>query len=387
MKTRALPSLFCIFCVVAFAEAAGRLESFSVGEFDGFRSARSDAMGRAGIVPGDAPTAIYNNPAGLDVDGPEFSFSPEVFSQYEKTSHNDAEKNIHEIFFWDGGFKNYSLAGRLAGFNLGFASGRVSDMNYRYEERDFKGVAVNEFSASGGLGSVAGAVQKKIKSISVGFSYLAVSGTKDVASKKNYTELPSEKRAFDGVQLISGILWDAGAAFRAGFTYKPAFDLKAVSVGTREENLIKMPETISAGFSLKISGQTDPVVNFEFEHALWQKYYPDLINTTKFRAGAEHTLDENIRFRYGIFYAQSYANFYPAHYFTKSENTVFGFTAGGGIVFDKTSLDFAVVFSQRSDQNIPRLFPAAYDPKYPRGNLDVSDLYNVDFKLSLGMRI
>lgn len=379
--------VICIFYNARELSAAGRLESFSIGDFNGFYSARGEAMGQTGRAKSDSITAIFNNPAALDVERSEFFFSPEENSQYERTQHNGPEKNIHETFFRYADIQNFSVAAGIGWLNLGIASGRTSDMNYQYSERDYRGDTVNEFKTTGGLNSSIAAARMKIKGVSLGASYHNLTGEKVVTRGRYYADEPNERYAFNGSRFIMGLLWKIGNDFTLGFTYGPSFDLTGERIVYEEKTNLKIPEELSAGFSLKVPIETDTVVNFEIIHVPWRNVYPDLINTTSFRAGAEHTLFEKYFFRYGIFYTPSYANYYPSPYFTRAENSVFGFTTGGGAALGRVTLDFAAVFAQRSDQNIPVLFQTPYDPKYPRGNLDVSDLYNTKFKFSLGLRL
>jgi len=363
-ENRRLFFLTALFFLQSFAHGSSYWGGYKgYGEPVTVYDARLLGMGAASIAVSGSGSAIFNNPAGLNLIERK-----EIQGTFDIMSVQESRKNpMHTSYFtglemtyvhnaplyYNLGFLSFVMpAGKTKRFSFGLGRRREYDFSYRYNEdiEDSYGNIIGKttVASSGSVYAYSGSAALKLSNwFFLGGTFNYLEGKKDYEDKLVYHETADHLEVNNGWKdtgdilntnnnRLSGSNFTLGAMFnrerfRMGLTYTAAavmtnkwsnFSRVTNSPDSADdcagllsgENKWKYPGRYGAGFSYGYSNEFKSLVTAEVILTRWSQfrenqnsilYYKDIY---EFHCGIEHYLNKNLPLRAGFYVRPVYEN-------------------------------------------------------------------------------
>ncbi len=292
------------------------------------------AMGMGGVsLAYEGGLSSFHNPALLSsLTGRQISFSYGLMPVRERVIEEDELSYYNsEIFFSAPSFSLAFPVGKGIAFEL--AGFPVLDFRYQHKKSIFQEdqptemKGLNTIESKGNLTSYTPALSLKLTSwLSVGVSYGVLRGKREGEEREEDFQVGSSTSAkvnakISGQRVGLGIRLSTGET-SIGLFYKCAtrvsadWEIEQDGFKTENDYKFKMPESWGIGFSHYYSGSRSELCA-EIVHTPWSYFQvekdtyterPFYRDTTEFRVGAEHSLSDRVKIRYGFSFLPFYGD-------------------------------------------------------------------------------
>ncbi len=412
--------LILTLMMVAFGFAQN-YPSFPVGQYWQFPDARSLALGGAGSVSLDAPTAMFYNPAALT--GIDHSVKGNVSLNLRKLEERRAyplydrfdgvtARGIYAINNnWylrpEGTVAAAVPQSFLPGLTVAAGSFTEIDQNYQYleevRENEFGDalLAYNRIEFDGALqryGLALAAPLPVLPDLSLGFQAGMLDGHLDYVREVNFVNgnqndiLQRVHRTLDNTPLVLSLggVYRANERLTAGADVVLPYTVKYRAAGAEGVVLneeIQYPLKLNGGFEYRARQELQARLNVDVGYEFWSQadYSSEIggvVSTTQefvdvfvIKAGIEHIFYNKIPFRVGMQYRNSYQT---------RGNTRTLLSAGTGFFGNNWKVDVAGAYSQYSYRYADLFNDEIYGgTRVPRNQKDDVDEYNLFGRISL----
>ncbi len=323
--------------------------TFPIGESWRFPDARSLGLGGAGTVSQAEPGAMLYNPAALTRIGDKLVLtftlggrkfeerrSFPLYDRFNGVIGNGIYVENNNWYFQPEGAVAIPLPVAKAVLSLG--SYLEIDQDYRYNEEVRQNIfgdsllAYNQIEFDGGLRRYGAAFALPvIPGLSVGMQFSVLGGKLHYSRKISFVRQPEKSQAEEVCRTLDNLptVLSLGTIYRfneritAGLDVSLPYTVKYVAKGPEGENWqeeIGHPLRINAGFEYRAQQILQARLNIDFAYEFWsdvnyQSNVPtaivvqpgrELTDVYKVRIGIEHIFYNQIPFRVGIQYRNSY---------------------------------------------------------------------------------
>ncbi|MFA5778632.1 MAG: hypothetical protein WC947_00640 [Elusimicrobiota bacterium] len=336
-------NLYLLFIPLTFLSGYSSLDSYwNLGEPVRGLSARSLALGSAGVASNNESSSLYANPSLMKLDAGQkglANVSPGLVLFFDKRNHSYLSTDYvttDNLYFqmpsasilWSASKRNDVV------FGFGFFSDLNSD--YNFEEADTSAGTNDIIEKAGGFHNWALGMNWVMADwVSMGFTYLWGRGENltdytylqtGALPKKtsDYQTLTGDSFIFGG-NFIYEDKFNFGLAYRSNFALKVNDKDSTGSVFTATDSIFEMPYNLGFGANYNFKDSNDSKITFDAIFSNWgdSRYWITKLNNVKqtkdkknplyknvweYHLGLEHSPSQKTTLRYGFSYLPDYPN-------------------------------------------------------------------------------